>query len=69
MGIVDGSDVPPEEIEAAADALRILWNSEENQKSLKETGFGANWLYQARVALEAALAVRGRGVQRHETEQ
>lgn len=52
----------PLELDAAADALRILWNSEENQRSLRETGHGANWLLQARVALEAALSVRGRSV-------
>lgn len=69
MGIVDGSAVPAAEIEAAADALRILWESEENQRSLKETGCGANWLWQARLAREAALAVRGRSVQPHDTTQ
>lgn len=52
--------IPHAEIEAAADALRILWNSEKNQNSLRETGFGASYAYQARVALEAALAVRNR---------
>lgn len=69
MGIVDESVVPASEIEAAADALRILWESEENQRALKETGCGANWLWQARLALEAALAVRGRSVQAHGTAQ
>lgn len=68
MSVFD-SPVPSHEIEAAADALRILWNSEENQKAIKETGMGASWLFQAKLALEAALAVRGRDVQRHETEQ
>jgi hypothetical protein len=67
--IIDGSLVPAHEIEAAADALRILWNSEENQRAIKETGHGANWLLQARLALEAALAVRGRDVREHRTEQ
>lgn len=62
MRIVDGSTVPAHEIEAAADALRILWESEENQRALRETGCGANWLWQARLALEAAQAVRGRSV-------
>jgi len=47
---------------AAADALRTLWESEENQKYLRETGFGASYLYPAQVALEAALKVRGRTV-------
>jgi len=60
MTFYDDSPVPNAEIEAAADALRILWNSERNQQSLKETGHGAGWLYQAQVALEAALKVRGR---------
>lgn len=67
--IVDGSPIPEAEIEAAADALRILWNSDRNQQSLKETGHGANWLWQARLALEAALAVRGHPARYHETEQ
>jgi len=58
----DSSPVPNAEIEAAADALRTLWESEENQMHLRETGFGANYLYQAQVALEAALRVRGRTV-------
>jgi hypothetical protein len=69
LGIIDGSIVPAAEIEAAADALRILWESPENQHALKETGCGANWLWQARLALEAALAVRGRSVQTHDTAQ
>lgn len=69
MDIVDGSQVPAAEIEAAADALRILWESEENQRALRETGGGANWLWQARLALEAALAVRGKAVGRHGTTQ
>lgn len=69
MGIVDESIVPGAEIEAAADALRILWNSDENQQAIKETGHGAGWLWQARLALEAALAVRGRSVLDHGTEQ
>jgi len=69
MSITEGSPVAPEEIEAAADALRILWEGEENQKALKATGSGANYLWQARVALEAALAVRGRVVRQHGTEQ
>ncbi|WP_291869677.1 hypothetical protein [Bradyrhizobium sp.] len=69
MNIVDGSQVPAAEIEAAADALRILWESDENKRALKETGAGANWLWQARLALEAALAVRGKAVQGHHTEQ
>jgi hypothetical protein len=69
MRIVDGSPVAASEIEAAADALRILWQGEENQRSLRETGFGANYLLQARVALEAALLVRGREVTEHETPQ
>jgi len=47
---------------AAADALRTLWESKENQKYLRETGFGASYLYPAQVALEAALKVRGRTV-------
>lgn len=58
----DDSPVANAEIEAAADALRILWQSPRNQQSLRETGFGANWLYQAQVALEAAQRVRGRQV-------
>ena len=58
----DSSPVPNAEIEAAADALRTLWESEENQKYLRETGFGASYLYPAQVALEAALKVRGRTV-------
>lgn len=62
MTFYDDSPVPNHEIEAAADALRILWESEENQRSLKETGHGAGWLYQAQLALEAALKVRGRTV-------
>lgn len=69
MGIVDESVVPAQEIEAAADALRILWESEENQRSLRETGYGAGWLWQARLALEAAQLVRGRSVKGHDTPQ
>lgn len=52
--------VPDAEVEAAADALRILWNSEENKRNLEETGFGASYAYQAKVAIEAALMVRNR---------
>ena len=62
MKFYDNSPVSNAEIEAAADALRILWNSDRNKKSLEETGHGAGWLYQAQVALEAALHVRGRQV-------
>lgn len=62
MSVFDDTPVPAAEIEAAADALRILWNGEQNQAAIKETGHGASWLYQARLALEAALAVRGRQV-------
>jgi hypothetical protein len=62
MTFYDESPVPNPEIEAAADALRILWQGAQNQSSLKETGHGAGWLYQAQVALEAALKVRGRTV-------
>ena len=69
MSIVEESTVPAPEIEAAADALRILWNSEENQRALRETGCGANWLLQARCALEAAQAVRGRTTIMHDTPQ
>lgn len=69
MRIFESATVSAEEIEAAGDALRILWNSDENQASLKETGHGANWFWQARMALEAAAAVRGRHVVRHETAQ
>lgn len=69
MGIVDKSMVPAAEIEAAADALRTLWESAENQRALKETGHGANWLLQARLALEPALSVCGRSVQTHGTAQ
>jgi len=67
--IFESALATPEEIEAAGDALRILWNSDENQAALKETGAGANWFYQARLALEAAAAVRGRIVIKHETAQ
>ena len=69
MSIFDSATVPAEEIEAAGDALRILWQSDENQAALKETGHGANYFWQARLALEAAAAVRGRHVVKHETEQ
>jgi hypothetical protein len=62
MTFYDDSPVSNAEIEAAADALRILWNSDRNKKSLEDTGYGAGWLYQAQVALEAALRVRGRQV-------
>jgi hypothetical protein len=62
MSFYDESPVSNQEIEAAADALRILWNSDRNQQALKETGAGAGWLLQAQVALEAALLVRGRVV-------
>ena len=60
--LYDESKVPDAEIEAPADALRSLWNSAENQRALKETGYGASWLYQARIALDAARKVRGRSV-------
>jgi hypothetical protein len=60
MTFYDGSPVPNPEIEAAGDALQALWNGEENQRHLKETGCGASFLFQAQVALEAALLVRGR---------
>lgn len=62
MAFYDGSPVPNPEIEAASDALRALWQGEENQRHLKETGCGASFLLQAQVALEAALRVRGRHV-------
>lgn len=69
MTFYDNSPVPSAEIEAAADALRILWNSERNQQSIRETGHGAGWLLQAQVALEAALSVRGRIVTEAPREQ
>jgi hypothetical protein len=69
MSIFESATVPPEEIEAAGDALRILWESDENQAALKETGHGANWFWQARLALEAAAAVRGRQIVTHGTQQ
>lgn len=69
MSIFNSATVPADEIEAAGDALRILWQSDENQAALKETGHGANYFWQARLALEAAAAVRGRRVVKHETEQ
>lgn len=62
MSVFEGTDVPEAEIIAAADALRIMWESEENQISLRETGYGAGWLFQARAALDAALSVRGRAI-------
>lgn len=62
MAFYDDSPIPNAEIEAAADALRILWNSERNQQAWKDTGHGAGYLLQAQVALEAALMVRGRHV-------
>lgn len=62
MAFYDDSVIPNQEIEAAADALRVLWNSERNQRAIKETGHGAAWTLQAQVALEAALSVRGRVV-------
>ena len=40
MGIVEESSVPAAEIEAAADALKVLWESEENQRSFEKTGLG-----------------------------
>lgn len=69
MSIFDSATVSAQEIEAAGDALRILWQSDENQAALKESGHGANYFWQARLALEAAAAVRGRHVVKHETEQ
>jgi hypothetical protein len=69
MSIFESETVPADEIEAAGDALRILWQSNENQAALKATGHGANWFWQARLALEAAAAVRGRQLVRHGTEQ
>lgn len=69
MNVFESDAASASEIEAAGDALRILWNSDENQAALKETGGGASWFYQARIALEAAAAVRGRHVIRHETAQ
>jgi hypothetical protein len=50
--------VPDAEIEAAADAVRILWESNPNP----ETGFGPSYLVLAKEALEAALKVRGKNV-------
>lgn len=67
--IFDGSPVSKNEIEAAADALRILWESAENQQALRERGAGASWLHQAKIALEAALAVRERPVVPHDSLQ
>jgi hypothetical protein len=69
MNIFESATVPADEIEAAGDALRILWQSDENQAALKETGHGANWFWQARLALEAAAAIRGRHIVKHGTEQ
>lgn len=54
--------IPYDEVEAAADALRILWNSDKNQAALQETGHGASWALMARTALAAAKTVRGRCV-------
>lgn len=62
MSVFDDTDIPSDEIIAAADALRIMWESEANQTALRETGYGAGWLFQGRAALEAALSVRGRAV-------
>lgn len=70
MNIFEGSTVSAIEIEAAGDALRALWGSDENQAALKETGHGSNFFWQARIALEAAALVRGKNVApRHGTEQ
>lgn len=52
--------VPFGEIEAAADAIRILWESDECQEAIKATGRGPGYLFVAKVALEAAAKVRGR---------
>jgi len=62
MTFYDDSSVSNAEIEAAADALRVLWESDRNQQALRETGAGAGWLFQAQVALEAALRFRGKNV-------
>jgi hypothetical protein len=60
LSLFDRTDIPEIEIEIAADALQALWQSERNQRALRETGHGASFLYMAIVALEAAAKVRGR---------
>lgn len=49
------SAIPAEEIEAAADAMRSLADSQ----AANERG-GVSWFYLAQVALEASARVRGR---------
>lgn len=50
------------EIEAAADTIKAIWESDDCQRAVRETGFGASYFYLARAALEAAGLVRGRHV-------
>jgi hypothetical protein len=66
---IEDGPVPTNEIEAGADALKALWESEENQRAIRETGYGYSYLFQARAVLEAALKVRGKSVTRHDTKQ
>jgi hypothetical protein len=47
------------EIEAAAEALRALWDSNDNREAIRRSGHGASWRHQAIVALAAAAASRG----------
>lgn len=54
------TEIPDLEVEIAADALRVLWESDRNRQAIRETGHGASYLYMAIVALEAAAKVRGR---------
>jgi hypothetical protein len=58
--LLDQTDIPNLEVEIAADALRDLWQSDQNQQAIRETGHGASFLYMAIVALEAAAKVRGK---------
>lgn len=55
--------LPEAEIVAAADAMRILWESERCKQAIKETGHGASWRFLAQVALTAASMVRGKPMQ------
>jgi hypothetical protein len=58
--LFEQTDIPNLEVEIAADAIRELWQSDRNQRALRETGHGASFLWMAIVALEAAAKVRGK---------
>jgi hypothetical protein len=46
--------IPDDEVDAAASALKTLWECERANKARSETGYGPSYRYLAQVALTAA---------------